>query len=85
MGQKKIANFALNSNHNSWIKLKTKYVNELQSVDIDKNEGQNYRTQILLGNYTNVHYQFLLVDQGGNEGRLFIHPMRKNCNFEIHQ
>ena len=34
--------------------------------DIDKTEGQKNGPTILLGNYTNVHYQSLLVDQGAN-------------------
>ena len=118
--RKKVANFALNSIHNSVTELKTKYESELQSVerkswkdywnnmaqngtwvdhmfvqltawymeldililttsskpdapfiyisgDIDKTGGQKNGPPILLGNYTNVHYQSLLVDQGGNE------------------
>ena len=32
--RKKVANFALNSNHNSVTELKTKYENELQQVDL---------------------------------------------------
>ena len=118
--RKKVANFALNSNHNSVTELKTKYESELQPVerkswkeywnsmaqngtwvdhmfvqmaawymeldililttsskpdapfmficgDIDKSGRQKNGPPIVLGNYTNVHYQSLLVDQEGSD------------------